>query len=58
MFDPLENLTIVCRLAGVDALLLMTTAEPLTTSVVESFIISSGALKGCLSDEYQYNQVI
>lgn len=48
MFDPLENLTMVCKLAGVDALLIIA-AELLFTSALGSFVISSGALNGCLS---------
>jgi hypothetical protein len=48
MFEPLENLTIVCKLAGVDALL-MIAAELLFASALGSFTISSGALNGCLS---------
>jgi hypothetical protein len=47
MFDPLENLTIVCKLAGVDALL-MIAAELLFASTFGSFTISSGVLNGCL----------
>lgn len=48
MLEPLENLTIVCKLAGVEALL-MIAAELLLASAFKSFTISSGALNGCLS---------
>lgn len=43
MFDPLENLIIVCKLAGVDALLIIE-AGPLLASAVGT--ISSAVLNG------------
>lgn len=49
MFDPLENLTIVCKLAGVDALLMMAAELLFGSAVFESLMISSGVLYGCLS---------
>jgi hypothetical protein len=54
MFEPLENLTIVCKLAGVDALF-MIAAELLFASAHGSFTISSGALNGCLSARNENN---
>lgn len=49
ILEPFENLTIVCKLAGVDALLIIA-AELLFASVFRSLTISSGALYGgCLS---------
>lgn len=48
MFEPFENLTMVCKLAGVEALL-MIAAEPLFVSAFGSFMISSGVLYGGLS---------
>lgn len=52
MFDPFENLTIVCKLAGVDALLIMAAAL-LLTSALGSFTISSDVLYGCLSAKHK-----
>ena len=49
MLEPFENRTIVCKLAGVDALLIIA-VELLLLSVFESLMISSGVLyDGCLS---------
>lgn len=44
MFEPLDNLTIVCKLAGVEALFIIIAAELLLASAAGSFTISSGAL--------------
>jgi hypothetical protein len=55
MFEPFENLTIVCKLAGVDALLMM--ADELLLSTISSFIISMLGLYGCLSDVHACKKI-
>lgn len=44
MFEPLENLTIVCKLAGVEALLMIAAELMLGSTLVGSLRISSGVL--------------